>query len=271
MFRSVFGPAAIFATLACTATAQTASPSFTADGELAVCTTASFPPLTYRASPNDPAPIGIDIDVVTELARRFEAMVKFQTTDFTGLLPSLAAGRCELIISGIYINAERRKSFDGVSYMQSTTVIVTAANNGAINSPEDLSGRIIALESGAYYSEEQIAPLNTDLKTAGKPEVEVRDYPTPQEATQQVMIGRVDATMSEGTEAAYRMLQTPDKLRVAYVYPSAFTYGIYIQPNATDRQAVVTALQAMKDDGFFATLADKYGLDPTIFDVDYSG
>ncbi|WP_138933943.1 ABC transporter substrate-binding protein [Roseovarius arcticus] len=269
MLQLSLASAAILAALSCVASAQTSAPNFVENGELVVCTTASFPPLTYRADPGDTAPIGIDIDVATELARRFDATPKYQTTDFSGLLPSLSAGRCDLIISGIYINTERRKTFSGISYMQSTTAIITAATNTDITSPEDLSGKVIALESGAYYNEEQIVPLNAELEAAGKPAIQVRDYPTPQEATQQVMIGRVDATMSEGTEAAYRMAQAPGKLRVAYVYPSAFTYGIYIQPDEANTQAVVSALKEMKSEGFFITLAEKYGLNPTIFDVDY--
>lgn len=269
MIRPALLYVAALAALTSGAAAQTSVPSFAQNGEMVVCTTASFPPLTYRVNPDDPTPIGIDIDVVTELARRFDAKLSFQTTDFSGLLPSLAAGRCDLIISGIYINAERRKSFSGISYMQSTTVIVTADGDESIKKPEDLSGKIIALESGAYYNEEQIVPLNAELKAAGEPEVEVRDYPTPQEASQQVMIGRVDATMSEGTEAAYRIKQAPGKLRVAYVYPSSFTYGIYIQPDEANTNAVVSTLEAMKADGFFGEVSDKYGLEPSIFAVSY--
>lgn len=273
MFRLSTLSAAVLAGLTTMAAtqiaAQTSVPSFAEDGELAVCTTASFPPLTYRASPEDPTPIGIDIDIVTEMASRFGAELRFQTTEFTGLLPSLAAGRCDLIISGIYINDQRRESFSGISYMRSTTVIVTSADDDTINAPEDLSGKIVALESGAFYRDAQIAPLNAQLREAGEPEVEVRDYPTPQEASQQVMIGRVDATISEGTEAAFRINQAGGGLRIAYVYPASFTYGIYIQPDDANTAAVVATLTAMKADGFFDALAQEYGLDPSVFDVDY--
>ena len=138
------------------------------------------------------------------------------------MLSSFASGRCDHITSGIYINAERRKSCSGISYTQSTKAIITAASHTEVASPERLSEKAIALESGGHYGEEQIAPLNAELGAAGNPEVEVRNYPTPQRATQQVIIGGVDAAMSEDTEAAYRIGQVPGKLRVAYVYPSSF-------------------------------------------------
>ncbi|MBD9374084.1 transporter substrate-binding domain-containing protein [Rhizobium sp. ARZ01] len=245
------------------------APSFVADGTVGVCTTAAFPPLTFKQQAGDAIPVGIDIDIAEALAKKWNASTTYTTTDFAGLLPTLGSGRCGLIISGIYINDERRKTYDGARYMKSATVLVTKADNAEIATPENLSGRTIALESGAYYKEDRVKPLNEEFVAGGRAEVSVQDYPTQQAAYQQVLVGRADATLTEEAEGAYRVATTENQFKIAYTWQSDFTYGIYMRRSADDLGAVRKALKELRQEGFFEALAKKYGLDPSVFDVDH--
>lgn len=249
--------------------AQAEPPAFATDGDIGVCTTAAFPPLTFKESPADAKPTGIDIEIVEALAGLWNAKVGYTVTEFAGLLPTLGAGRCDLIVSGIYINEKRRETYDGVSYMKSATAMVTKAGSDAIKVPEDLSGKVIALEAGAYYKEERIEPLNKALAAKGQPPVEVQEYPTQQAAYQQVLVGRVDATMTEEAEGAYRASRSDGALQLPYTWASDFTYGIYSRREGSDAAAVKAGLKTLKEQGFFSGIAKKYGLDPALFDVDY--
>lgn len=244
-------------------------PSFVSDGSVNICTTAAFPPLSYKRSPGDTTPIGIDVEIAEALAKAWSAKTSYTVTDFSGLLPTLGAGRCGMIISGIYINDERRKTYDGVRYMKSATVLVTKAGNGEIGKPEDLSGRNVALEAGTYYKEERLDPLNKVLEAAGKTPVAIHNYPTQQAAYQQVMVGRVDATLTEEAEGAFRVADARDTLQIAYTWQSDFTYGIYMRRQDGDQTLVRNTLKKLRDEGFFTALAQKYGLKPAVFDVDY--
>ncbi|MFA5119818.1 transporter substrate-binding domain-containing protein [Zavarzinia sp.] len=248
-----------------------AEPGLVADGKVTVCTTAGFPPLTYKADPGDTRPIGIDIEIADALAAKWGAEAVYTTTDFAGLLPALGAGRCGLIVSGIYINAERRKAYDGIRYMKSATVIVAKAGNDAVTGPKSLSGKTVALEAGTYYKEERVDPLNAALAAAGKPAVTVQTYPAQQAAYQQVLVGRADATLTEEAEGAYRVATTDGQFKVTYTWASEFTYRIYMRREGDNADAVRAALKKLKEEGFFAALAKKYGLDPAVFDVDYDG
>nr|WP_246748768.1 transporter substrate-binding domain-containing protein [Rhizobium setariae] len=259
--------AAVLALAATTASA--AEPGFISEGTLNICTTAAFPPLTFKKSPGDTVPIGIDIEIAEALAKSWGAKTTYTVTDFAGLLPTLGSGRCSLIVSGIYINEERRKSYDGARYMKSATVMVTKADNTELTGPEMLSGKTLALEAGAYYKEDRVNPLNKDFEAAGKAPIIVQDYPAQQAAYQQVMVGRADATLTEEAEGAYRVADAKDQLRVAYTWKSDFTYGIYIRRNPEDLAAIRGALKQLKAEGFFGTLADKYGLSADVFDVDH--
>lgn len=268
MHRPVVAAIAL-ATLCSPALAE--APGFIRDGRMPVCTTAGFPPLTFREDVGDERPIGIDIDIIEEVARRHGAEVDYVITDFPGLLPSLSSGRCTTIISGIWITDKRRETYDGARYMHSATVIVVGGDTNDIASPQDLSGRKLALENGTFYGEEIVDPLNAELQQAGRAPIEVDTYPSQQEATQQVLFGRSDATLTEEAEGAYRVARSDGAIKIAYTYPSVATYGIYIQKDAEDFAALLQTLEAMRSDGFFNTVAATYGLDPKVFDVDFGG
>lgn len=233
MTRIIF--AAVAAATFVVPSAFAAQPSFVSDGSVSVCTTASFPPLTFKENPGDTRPTGIDVEIAEALAKAWNATATYTTTDFAGLLPTLGAGRCGIMLSA----------------------------------PEMLSGKTLALEAGAYYKQDQVDPLNKVFEAEGKPLIAIQDYPTQQAAYQQVMVGRVDATLTEEAEGAYRVAQAKDQLKVAYTWQSDFTYGIYLRRNADDLANVRAVLMKLSEDGFFKGLAEKYGLDASAFDVDH--
>jgi polar amino acid transport system substrate-binding protein len=244
-------------------------PSFVADGQLTICTTAGFPPLTYLDKPEDTRPVGIDIDLSDALGKLWGAEVRFVTSGFDGLLPSLQSGRCDAVISGIYLNAKRRETYDGASYMKSASVIVVAGKTEGIAAPSDLSGKVVAAEAGSYFLE-MLDALNKELTAAGKAPVSIQSYESQVAATQQVLIGRADATLSEEAEARVRAAQTSGATRVAYVYPSEFNYGIYIQKNPADLALLRDALAALRAEGAFDAIAKKYNLLTDNFAVDFA-
>jgi polar amino acid transport system substrate-binding protein len=267
MIKSFVASAAI-SVLAASA-GHAAGPGFLSDGAVNICTTANFPPMTFKKNVEDSLPSGIDIEISERLAKEWGVKTAYTVTNFDGLLPTLGAGRCGLIISGIYVNDERRKSYNAVRYMKSATVLVTKADNTEITAPEALSDKTVALESGSYYKAERVDPLNKQFAAAGKPVISVQDYPAQQAAYQQVLVGRADATLTEEAEGAYRVASAPGQLKLAYTWKSESTFGIYMRKNPDDMAAVRSTLEKLHKDGFFAELAKKYGLDASVFDVDY--
>ena len=261
--------AGFFAATTVPAEAATKAPSFVSDKSLTVCTTANFPPITYKKQPTDERPAGIDIDIIEKMASLWGAKVDYTVTEFAGLLPTLGSGRCSVIISGIYINDKRREVYDGAPYMKSAVAIMVNSTSD-IAKPEDLADRLIALESGSYYREDIVTPLNKELTAAGKKEARTQDYPTQQAAAQQILIGRADATLTEEAEAAVRVGQSGGKLKIAYAYPSSMNFGIYIRRNPEDFAVVKDTLNTLAAQGFFKELAAKYNLDPALFDVDHA-
>ena len=108
--------------------AQEATPSaeaFGDDGVLTNCVDPSFPPMEYFESQEAQEPIGFDIDLVNAIGERLGVEVTHVPTEFTGLLPALDAGRCDVVASGIYLTAERLETFDAQPYYDTSIVLLT--------------------------------------------------------------------------------------------------------------------------------------------------
>ncbi|WP_258608535.1 transporter substrate-binding domain-containing protein [Mesorhizobium sp. AR10] len=247
-------------------TAQATDSNLVRDGVLNVCTGGDFPPMQYYENPGDEKLVGFEVDVVDAIAKQWNATTKYVVGDFKGLLPSLGAERCDLVASGILVTAERLKAYDAVPYFISNVVMVTAVNDEATKTPQDLSGKVLAIEAGTNY-EKTAADLNAELTKAGKAPAEIQTYPSASGVIEQILVGRAAATITQDTTAAFRIQQMPGRLQVPYNYGGGETYGIYLRKGGDDRQQLVKAIEAMQASGEMATLLKKWNLPVTATDV----
>lgn len=267
MIRHFLGCAVTSLCLFCAnASAEVPVPSFVKDGKLVVCTSPGFPPMTYMASPSDTRPVGIDIEVADALGKLWNAETSYSTSEFAGLLTSMASGRCGLMISGYYVS-EERASFDMAGYLQTSSVIVTAGGNSDIKAPDDLSGKAVVIEAGTTIYEDVVKALNEKFTQAGRPLAKLSSYPSQASAAEQVLLGRADANLSDVVEASMRQKQTDGRLKIAYVYPPEHVFAIYTVKDAGNAAAVKAGLKQLWQDGTLAAIAAKYGFDKEAFSV----
>lgn len=263
-----FGMAAatLVVTLALAAPAQTGfaqdatpSPELLAelgdDGVLTNCVDPSFPPMEYFENQDAREPIGFDVDLIDEIGWRLGVPVDHVPTEFTGLLPALEAGRCDVVASGIYLTAERLETFAAQPYYDTSVVLMTRAENDEIASPDDLAGKTVAVQAGTNYLN-ILNELNERLRAEGKDGIAIQPYPKQTDAIQQLVVGRADATITQDTEAAFRESAQPGQFKIAYTYPDPETFGIYHRPESRALSAALTtAVEAMRDDGTLAAIA----------------
>src|SRR5215207_1479111 len=167
--------------------AQEATPSaeaFGDDGVLTNCVDPSFPPMEYFESQEAQEPIGFDIDLVNTIGERLGVEVAHIPTEFTGLLPALDAGRCDVVASGIYLTAERLATFDAQPYYDTSIVLLTPVDNTEISSPDNLAGKTVAVQAGTNYVQ-ILNDLNARFQAEGQPLMEIQSYPKQTDAIQQ--------------------------------------------------------------------------------------
>lgn len=243
-------------------------PDFVKDGVVKVCTAGDFPPMQYYKNPGDRDLIGFEIDVVDALAKHWNAKAQYVVGDFKGLLPSLDADRCDLVASGIMITPARLEKYDGVPYFRSHVVLLVPGTDHETKSPEDVSGKIMAIEAGTTY-EKTVVDLNEKLKADGKDPVAIQTYPSASGVIEQILVGRAAATITQDTTAAFRMLQMPDRLKIAYTYDTSETYGIYLKRNSRDRKFLKEAIEALQASGEMKASLSKWSLPASSTDVSH--
>jgi polar amino acid transport system substrate-binding protein len=244
--------------------AATPSPDLTAelgdDGVLTNCVDPSFPPMEYFENQNAKEPIGFDIDLMSEIGKRLGVQVTDVPTEFTGLLPGLQGGRCDTVASGLYLTAERLQTFDAQPYYDTAVILMTRSDNSDIQSPEDLAGKTVAVQSGTNYIN-IMNDLQAKLQAEGKAPMTIQTYPKQTDAIQQLVVGRAVATITQDTEAAFREINQPGQFKIAYTYPDTETFAIYYRPDDDVLAAALKAtVEAMRDDGTLAKIAETWNL-----------
>jgi polar amino acid transport system substrate-binding protein len=204
-------------------------------------------------------PVGFDIDLANAIAKDWKVKAKFVETGFSGLLPGLAAKRCNVVISGIFVTPDRVKQFPAVAYMRShRALVVQAGNPKRIKGPNDLSGKTVAVQAATKY-EEYLKALNDQFKAAGKPQFTLQSYPGDTDAVGQLIVGRADAVLTQDTSGAYQKKQNPGKLAIAYLFPESDAFGIYYRRGDAKLGAgLKAAIKKLKKNGTLRKLAAKH-------------
>lgn len=241
--------------------AQAAAPSFVKNGSVTLCTDPTYAPMEFYEHPGDKAPVGFDIDLARALAKRWGAELRIISMGFTGLLPGVAAGRCDFVLSGTFITPERVKNFSGVPYLVSSMVLLKAAKTPDISSPEAVSGKVLAVQAGTQY-EKRAHALSDKLKAEGKAPITIESYPGGSDAIQQLTTGRAAVAITQDTEAAWRAVAQPGEFAIAYTYPPTDEFGIYFAKNAQDAATVTADVAALRADGTIKQLAAKWHMPP---------
>ena len=248
------------------AQADDAKPSFVADGVFSVCQDPTFPPMEF-ASETDGSPVGVDVDIVKALAERWGVSESTVVMDFNGLLPSLSAERCDAVVSGATLTAERQKTFDGIGYLNTFIVVIAKAGAAPFANMDDLSGKTVAVQSGTTYVDRAEA-MNGELTAKGLEPMNIQTYPKQTDAIQQLLVGRVDGVFSQDTEVAYREFQNPGQFSTVWVVPQETfqPYAMYIRKTDGDKAAVEAAVQGLIADGAMDEIIAKWRLQPSQLD-----
>lgn len=253
-------PSAAAATAAAPSIAVPAA--ITTAGKLVWCVDVSYPPEESFKADGTTAE-GSDIDIATEVAKRFGVTPEIDNTSFTGIIASLVGKKCDLIISGMNDTAERAKQVGFVDYLKvGQGLLVAAGNPKGIHTLEDLSGKAVAVQLGTT-NKDALDAENVKLKAASKPQIDVQTFDQDTDAFQQLALGRVDAYSGDSPVCAYYAAK-PDnagKFEVGGTPIDPAPIGIAVRKDDTELQtAVQAAIDGMYADGTMKSIVDKWGM-----------
>lgn len=223
-------------------------------GELIVGTTGDYRPFSYLDDSNNLT--GYDVAWAKAIAEKMGLEVKFETGEFSGLIPGLSQGRFDVVMSSVHINDERKKSVDfSDAYAMDGAVALIKKGEGKVDGPEDIEGLTVGVNSGSNWEEL--------VKSIGGYK-EMKTYPGPTESISDLLNDRVDVVVMGEAAAGSYILNSPDGDQIEISgkpldQGEASIISIAIKKDSPELvDALNEAIKEVKEDGTYDELAQKY-------------
>jgi lysine-arginine-ornithine-binding protein len=219
-----------------------------ARGKIYIGTDATYPPMEFHDESGEI--VGFDIDLGRAIAEELGVEAVFIDTAWDGIFPALDAGKFDIIISSTSITEERLKSKEmSDPYYVTSQAIAVRKDNETIKGPEDLKGKIVAVQIGT----------TGDLAVSEMEGVTVKRFDTIDKAYMEVLNGRADAVVNDLSEVAYRMKMLPDMKIVATFREGKEKYGVTMRKGDVELLAAINeALRRIKESGKYDEIYRKW-------------
>ncbi len=195
---------------------------------------------------------GFNIDLAHAIGRILKREVTIDATQFSGLLPGLAAGSYDFIIAPVTATKERAENMlftEG--YINTDYQFVIKRGAPEITDMTQLKDKTIAVNRGTVYD-------NWARGLAEKIGWKIESFGTSADAAAAVLTGRADAQINGDTSAAWSAKQNP-QLELSYVYSTGLVYSVAIRKDNTAMRAQLeNAIECLKQDGTLAKIHEKW-------------
>ncbi len=217
-------------------------------GVLKVGADTTYPPFEWINTQTG-KPQGFDVDLANLIAKKLGVKAEIISTAWDGIIPALKAGKFDVIISAMTITDERKKEIDfSDPYYDSGQIIAVRKDNTTIHGPEDLSGKVVGVQTGTTG---EIAAKK--IKGAI-----IKEYPDIQYAFTDLEKGRIDAVINDFPVSAYYAKGHPDVKLVGKLFTKE-QYGIALRKDETDlKEAINKILKEIKSDGEYDQIFEKW-------------
>lgn len=214
--------------------------------------------------------VGIIPDILREYAKRAGmGDVNIQSTPmpFGSLIPSLLAGRIELIGDAIFNTPVREKQvqFTTTAFYNTEALVVAKGNPKHITSIPDLCGHVGATYIGTSWVQNL---QDASAKCPSGSSITVKTYATVDEVMQDIANGRVDGGLIDSSIAAYAISRNPNlniELAPGYVPLSRADSDNALAVSLKDKTFVASfnkIYAQMLADGTVAKIFEANGLRP---------
>lgn len=217
-------------------------------GKLTIGTEGTYAPFTFHDK--DGKLTGFDVDIAIEVSKRLGVEPEFIETPWDGIIAGLDAKRFDVIFNEVTITDDRKLKYDfSDSYIVSKAVLLVHEDNNEIKTLADLKGKKSAQS------------LTSNLKDIAKENgAEIVGTDGFNQAIDLLLSKRVDATINDGLSFLDLKKQKPDvKIKaVDETTEASHSAALFRKGNDDLVIAVNEALAAMKSDGTYLTISEKY-------------
>lgn len=241
-----------------TGTAEEASIQLVKDGTLTCVSELGFAPFEYLEA-GQTEPVGYDIDVANEIAKRLNLECEFlPSQDFDSLVPTIKeGGKADIAIAGITINDERATEIDfSDPYFESNLAIIVKGDSGLKTADLDAEDQKVACQTGTTGD----AWISENLPNATR--VPLTDVAA---GLTGVSTGSYAGYVIDLPVARKNLKDAFTDLEIIEEVPTGEQYGIVIsKDNPALKEAVNKAIAEMEEDGTLQSIWDKWMVDTEV-------
>ncbi|RUM49960.1 MAG: ABC transporter substrate-binding protein [Marinomonas sp.] len=208
---------------------------------------------------------GFDIDIANALCAEMKRECVSVQQDWDGIIPGLLAKKFDAIIASMQITEERAKKVDFTDkYYNSPARFVARAGVDWKDTNEGLRGKVVGVQRGT---------IQHDYMVKKYPDVEIKLYSAPEDANNDLKVGRVDAVFADSLVMDESFLKNETGEGFSFIGgdhydPQIFGEGVGIAVRKGESELVEEfnkAIKAIRANGVYQKINAKY------FDFDIYG
>ncbi|WP_206002860.1 transporter substrate-binding domain-containing protein [Paraburkholderia polaris] len=203
---------------------------------------------------------GWSIDMATAMSARLGIKFEITGTSFDAILPGLVSKRFDAGFASFGVTPERLKVLDFVPQRkEGTAYAFPSSKSYSIVTEADLCGHSIAVLTGAWDLQ-YLKNVSENTCVAKKlPPIDLKQFTTENAAELAASSGRVELVAAGSAKLLYLAKQTGE-FSVSKLTSNPVYNGIGIRTGDKLGVALAATLQAMIDDGSYAKIMTKWGV-----------
>lgn len=225
-------------------------------GVVQVATAFGRAPLGFYADDNETVQ-GVDVDIAKALSEQLGIEFRMNDVAFANIIPGVENGKYDIVLSAMQITDERLTEVQMLSYLSDAARPLVRVGE---EPDEGLCGATAGAVSGAT-TVDYLEEYSSACKAAGKEGVRISEYPDTASAVLALRSGRIDAVETSNSSASYIAGQSNGTLATFGEANHPLEYGIvFAQGQDEWAAAVKAALEALKEDGTYDSILEKWSV-----------
>ena len=224
-------------------------------GTLKIRLEGTFPPFNAKTTSGEL--VGYDVDIAKAVAAKLGLKPEFVTTEWSGIIAGLQAGKFDVIVNQVGITDARKETLDfSPAYTYSSAQLIQRKDDTRqFRSLDDLKGKKLGVGLGTVYMD----------MAKSVPGIDVKTYPGAPEYLRDLAAGRIDAALNDRLMLAYLLKNSQLPVRTGESVGAGKPSGIpFKKGNPKFAKAIDDAMTQLAQDGTFTKISDKwFGIDVT--------
>jgi ABC-type amino acid transport substrate-binding protein len=218
--------------------------------DVKVASDIAYPPFEYEKNGE---PVGFDIDLMDEIAKRANLKVEYQNVTFDGIIGGLSSNLYDASISAMTITPDREKKIDFSDPYFNADQSLLVPSDSDVGSVDDLGDATVGVQIGTTGEIKA-----NEFKDQGKIQGEIRTFDTIEDAFAAINNGQIDAIINDLPVSQDEVNNSDGALEIVQVIPTGEQYGIAFPKNSDLIGPVNKALAEIKEDGTYEKIYKKW-------------